>query len=128
MSDGGMAMIGLGSSDTENRAIEAVERAINNPLLDVDVDGAKGALINICGGSSITIKECQEIVERVSSILDPNAKIIWGAVIDKSLGEGVNTLVIVTGVKTLDHFEEKEVIRQTKKKEIDNTLGVDVVD
>jgi cell division protein FtsZ len=128
MSDGGMAMIGLGSSDTENRAIEAVERAINNPLLDVDVEGAKGALINICGGSSITIKECQEIVERVSSVLDPNAKIIWGAVIDKSLGEGVNTLVIVTGVKTLDHFEEKEVIRQTKKKEIENTLGVDVVD
>jgi len=128
MSDGGMAMIGLGSSDTENRAIEAVERAINNPLLDVDVEGAKGALINICGGSSITIKECQEIVERVSSVLDPNAKIIWGAVIDKSLGEGINTLVIVTGVKTLDHFEEKEVIRQTKKKEIENTLGVDVVD
>lgn len=128
MSDGGMAMIGLGSSDTENRAIEAVERAINNPLLDVDVEGAKGALINICGGSSITIKECQEIVERVSSVLDPNAKIIWGAVIDKSLGEGVNTLVIVTGVKTLDRFEEKEVIRQTKKKEIENTLGVDVVD
>jgi cell division protein FtsZ len=128
MSDGGLAMIGLGSSDTENRATEAVERALNNPLLDVDVEGAQGALINISGGSSITIKECQEIVERVSSVLDPNAKIIWGAVVDKALGEGVNTLIIVTGVQSIDQMGEQEAIRETKKKEMENVLGVDVVE
>lgn len=128
MSDGGLAMIGLGSSDTENRATEAVERALNNPLLDVDVEGAQGALINISGGSNITIKECQEIVERVSSVLDPNAKIIWGAVVDKTLGEGVNTLIIVTGVQALDEFSEQEAIKETKKKEMESVLGVDVVE
>src|SRR3989338_8091621 len=79
MGSGGMAMIGMGESDTDNRALEAVEKALNNPLLDVDIDGATGALINVCGGSDVTIRECQEIVEAVSSKLSPDAKIIWGA-------------------------------------------------
>jgi cell division protein FtsZ len=128
MKDGGLAMIGLGSSDTENKAIESVERALNNPLLDVEIEGAKGALINVSGGKDITIKECQEIVERVSSTLDPNAKIIWGAVIDKDLGESVKTLIVVTGVKSLSEYFRNEIYEQGKKKEIENVLGVEVID
>jgi len=128
MKDGGLAMIGLGMSDTENKAIESVERALNNPLLDVDIEGAKGALINISGGKDITIKECQEIVERVSSVLDPNAKIIWGAVIDKELGEAIKTLIVVTGVKSLSEYFKSETYEKDTKKEIENILGVEVVD
>lgn len=128
MKDGGLAMIGLGASDTENKAIESIERALNNPLLDVDVEGAKGALINISGGKDITIKECQEIVERVSSVLDPNAKIIWGAVVDKELGETVKTLIVITGVKSLSEYFRSEVYEKGKKKEIESVLGVEVID
>ena len=87
MSDGGLAMIGMGDSDSENRAIEAVERALNNPLLDVDIDGAKGALINVSGGVDITIRECQKIVETIATRLSPEAKIIWGSQIVKELGD-----------------------------------------
>ena len=128
MRDGGLAMIGLGSSDTENKASESIERALNNPLLDVEIEGAKGALINISGGKDITIKECQEIVERVSSILDPNAKIIWGAVIDKELGESIKTLLIITGVKSLSEYFRHEIYERSKKKEIESILGVEVID
>lgn len=128
MKDGGMAMIGLGSSDTENKGLESVERALNNPLLDIDIEGAKGALINISGGKDITIKECQEIVERVSSLLDPNAKIIWGATIDKELGDSIKTLLVVTGVRTSHDYEGKEEYRVLKKKETEQVLGVEIIE
>ncbi len=128
MRDGGLAMIGLGSSDTENKGLESVERALSNPLLDVDVEGAKGALINITGGTNITIKECQEIVERVSSVLDPSAKIIWGAVIDKELGDTVKTLLVVTGVSSPQSYIKSDTYREAKKKEVESVLGVEVVE
>jgi len=95
MSNGGLAMIGLAESDTERRAIEAVEKALNTPLIDVDIEGATGALINVSGGADMTIKEAQEIVERVNEKLDPEAKIIWGAQIDPSLGDAIRAMIIV---------------------------------
>ena len=79
MTGGGIAMIGVGESDTENRAIEAVEKAIKNPLLDVEVSGSTGALINVSGGPSMTLDEAKKVVEQVSTKLDDNANIIWGA-------------------------------------------------
>ena len=66
MKGGGVALIGVGESDTENRAIEAVEKAINNPLLDVDISGANGALINVIGGEDMTLDEARKVVETVS--------------------------------------------------------------
>jgi len=128
MKDNGLAMIGFGSSNTENRGLESVERALNNPLLDVNIEGAKGALINISGGKDITIKECQEIVERVSSVLDPDAKIIWGAVIDKELGDVVKTLVVVTGVTSPQEYIKGENYKEIRKKEVEKVLGVEVVE
>ncbi len=128
MSEGGIAMIGMGASDTENRAIEAVERALNNPLLDVDIQGAKGALINIAGGSDITIKECQEVVNAVSSKLDPNAKIIWGAQIDKTLGDTLRCLIIVTGVQSPQIFGKEKSFRYEQKKREESTLGIEIID
>jgi cell division protein FtsZ len=79
MTDGGMAMIGLGESDSENRADESVERALNNPLLDVDLSGAKGALVNVTGGNDMTLEDARKIVAKVSETLDDDAKVIWGA-------------------------------------------------
>src|SRR5690606_32751001 len=66
MGDGGVALIGVGESDSENRAMEAVEKAIANPLLNVDITGASGALINVAGSSSMTLEEARKVVESVS--------------------------------------------------------------
>ncbi len=128
MNNGGLAMIGMGDSDTDNRAMEAVERALNNPLLDVDIDGAKGALINVSGGTDITIRECQEIVEAVSARLDKNAKIIWGAQIVKELGDSIRAMLIVTGVDSPQIYGPDKTFTKEKKKEIENVLGIDFVE
>ena len=79
MSEGGVALIGVGESDAEGRAEESVQKALENPLIDVDISNATGALINISGGENLTLDESRKIVETVSERLDPKAKIIWGA-------------------------------------------------
>ena len=127
MSSGGLAMIGMGESDRENRAIEAVEKALNNPLLDIEIEGAKGALINVAGGADITIRECQEIVEAVTSKLSPEAKVIWGAQIEKELGDTVRTMLIVTGVKSSQIYGPEKTFSAEKKKEIEKILGIDFI-
>ncbi len=127
MGSGGLAMIGMGESDTENRALESVEKALNNPLLDVDIEGAVGALVNVSGGSDITIKECQEIVEGVSTKINTDAKIIWGAQIIKELGDTIRAMLIVTGVKSSQIYGPEKTYTVEKQKEIERVLGVDFV-
>lgn len=127
MGSGGLAMIGLGESDTENRALEAVQKALSNPLLDVEIDGAEGALINVSGGADVTIRECQEIVEAVSSKLSADAKIIWGAQIVKELGDVIRALLIVTGVKSSQIYGPTKTFSTEKQKEIEKILGIDFV-
>ncbi|ADG14010.1 cell division protein FtsZ [Methanocaldococcus infernus ME] len=100
MSNGGMAMIGIGESDGEKRAKEAINMALNSPLLDVDIDGAKGALIHVMGPEDMTLEESREVVSAVSSRLDPEATIIWGATIDDSLEDTLKVLLVVTGVQS----------------------------
>lgn len=130
MTNGGLAMIGMGDSDSENRATEAIERALNNPLLDIDIDGAKGALINVSGGMDITIRECQKIVEAVATRLNPDAKIIWGAQIMKELGDSIRAMIIVTGVESPRLFKPKSQPYNMgeRKKEAEKTFGIDFVD
>ncbi|QQG39384.1 MAG: cell division protein FtsZ [Candidatus Aenigmatarchaeota archaeon] len=128
MGNGGLAMIGLGSSDTENRAMEAVEKALHNPLLDIDIEGAGGALINVMGGPDMTIREAQQIVEYVSSKLDPEAKIIWGSQIEASMGDEVRAMIVVTGVKKSQLYGPiaRDITTQ-RKREFANMLGIDFV-
>ena len=128
MSTGGLAMIGLGESNTENRAVEAVEKALNNPLLDVDIEGATGALVNVSGGTDVTIKECQEIVEAISAKISNDAKIIWGAQIEKDLGDMVRALLIVTGVKPTRMYGTGEFFSAEKQKQIEKILGIEFVE
>lgn len=127
MGSGGIAMIGMGESDTENRAVEAVEKALNNPLLDVDIEGASGALVNVSGGPDITIRECQEIVEAVSRKLSSEAKIIWGAQINKEMGDTIRAMMIVTGVKSTQIFGPTKTIVKERQKEIEKVLGIDFI-
>ncbi len=127
MRSGGLAMIGMGESDSENRAVESVEKALSNPLLDVDIEGAVGALVNVSGGQDITIKECQEIVEGVSSKINPDAKIIWGAQIVKELGDTLRSMLIITGVKSNQIFGPQKTFSTEKQREIEQVLGIDFV-
>jgi cell division protein FtsZ len=127
MYGGGLAMIGMGDSDTENRAKESVERALNNPLLDVDIDGARGALINISGGTNITIRECQHIVESISTRLSPDAKIIWGAQIQKELADSIRIMLIVTGAKSPEVLDTITYPKE-RKKDIEKILGIDFLE
>jgi len=98
LKNGGVAMIGIGESDVANRSEEAVEEALNSPLLDVDITGAKGALVNIVGSPDMTLEEAQKIVARVSESLDQEAHVIWGAQISQDMKNSVRVMVVLSGV------------------------------
>ncbi len=125
MVGGGVSLIGMGEADTENRAVESVEKAIQNPLLDVDISDATGALVNIVGGPNMSLEECKIIIETVGTRLNPDAKLIWGAQIAEDMDRSIRVLLIVTGVKSsqiLGHTEGRE---KSKHKEIEEELGID---
>lgn len=100
MRHSGVAMIGLGEGEGEHRARDAVEEALHSPLLDVDVSGAKGALVDVMGGPDMTLSEAEEIVETVHERLDPDARLIWGASVHPELEHNIRCMVVVTGVKS----------------------------
>jgi cell division protein FtsZ len=128
MTNGGVALIGVGESDSENRAMEAVEKAINNPLLDVDISGATGALINVAGSKDLTLNEARKVVEVISQRLSEDSKIIWGAQIYDDLGSTLRCMLIVTGVKSPQIFGPSRTIYDVQKKEIESELGIEFVD
>jgi cell division protein FtsZ len=122
LQNGGVAMIGIGEADGSNRAIEAVEEALNSPLLDVDITGARGALLNVVGSSDMTLEEAQHIVARVSECLDPNANVIWGAQISNDMMNSIRTLVVLAGVKSPYALSPKE---RAQKKPLEIDLGLE---
>ncbi len=124
MSSGGLAMIGIGESDTQRRAEEAVERAIHNPLLDVDITGAKGALVNVIGGEDLKIEEANKVVEVLSKKLSPDANIIMGAQISPDLKDTLRVLLIVTGVRSPQIFGRSRSFKEEEKKRMEEELGI----
>lgn len=125
MGDGGVSLIGVGESDSDKRAQEAVEKALNNPLLDVDVTGATGALINVSGGPSMTLEEARNVIATVSDKLDENARIIWGAQISEDLKNTIRVLLIITGVNSSQIFGTRKTITGTRREEMRDDLGID---
>ena len=110
LGNGGAAMIGLGESSTEtsgeSRALEAVEEALNSPLLDVDISEADRALINVIGGPDMTLREAEVICEAVSAKINNNAHIIWGAMINDQLPKKtIQAMVVIAGgrIPYMDH-------------------------
>ncbi|GBE53908.1 cell division protein FtsZ [archaeon BMS3Bbin15] len=129
MEDGGVAMIGMGESDTENRAVEAIEKAINSPLLSVDITGAKGALINVGGGEDLTLSEAEKVVEVVSERLDPRANIIWGAQIQDDLKGMLRVMLVITGVKSKQILgTEMAGVKDSEEEDLKSKLGIDFLD
>jgi cell division protein FtsZ len=109
----GLAHMGIGKGSGESRAIEAAKQAISSPLLETSIDGAKGVLLNITGGANLGLLEVNEAAELISSVADPEANIIFGAVIDEKLQDEIRITVIATGFETLKEkpleIEEFEV-------------------
>jgi cell division protein FtsZ len=118
MSKAGMAIMGIGSACGENRAVEAAERAISHPLLeDVSISGAKGVLMNITSTSELTMEEMTEASDRIYNEVGEEADIIWGTVVDDSLGDEMRVTVIATGIGGSAPKEEAPI------KIVDETYG-----
>jgi cell division protein FtsZ len=97
MREAGSALMGIGVAQGENRALEAARAAISSPLLETSLDGATGVLLNISGGPDLGLAEADEAAQAVTASADSNANVIFGAVIDDSLGEHLRVTVIATG-------------------------------
>ncbi len=128
MRQGGVAMIGIGESDTESRAVEAVEKAITNPLLDVDINGATGALINVIGGPSMSLDEAKAVVETISDKLDDDANVIWGAQLSNDMKETLRVMLVVTGVKSPQIFGREKTISRQRRTDLENDLGIEFIE
>jgi cell division protein FtsZ len=125
MVNGGVSLIGMGESDSQNRAIEAVEKAINNPLLDVDISNATGALVNVIGGPNMSLDEYKTIIGTVGEKLSPDAKLIGGAQIAEDMDKSIRVLLIVTGVKSSQILGHGESLESLKHREIEEELGIE---
>jgi cell division protein FtsZ len=97
MADAGSALMGIGIGSGKSRAREAASQAISSPLLEASIDGARGVVLNITGGSDLTLHEVNAAAETVYEVVDPNANIIFGAVIDDKMQGEVRITVIATG-------------------------------
>lgn len=120
-------MIGMGQSDTDSRANEAVQKALSNPLLDVDIAGGEGALVNVTGGSSLSLNEAQEVVNTVSDKLDDSAKIIWGAQVRDDMSDSLQAMIIVTGVDSPQIYGPEKTHSDEYEEEIEQELGVEFI-
>lgn len=125
MGGGGVSLIGTGESDSNNRVVEAVDKALNNPLLDVDIKDAKGALINIIGGNDLSLEEYKEAVQMIGDKLNPDAKIISGARIQQDMENSIKVMVIVTGVRSSQISGRSISPEAAKIKDMEGELGID---
>lgn len=113
MKEGGVAMIGMGDGDSEERATEAVTEALNSPLIEVDIKNANGALVNVTGGPDMTVSEAERVAEIIQERISPTARIIWGAAVDPSMEHRMSVMLILTGVKSkqISGAKEKHLYR-----------------
>lgn len=121
MKGGGVAMIGIGESDDDDRAMKAVNAALDSPLLEVDIADATGALINVSGGESMTVSEAELVAEEIHKRVNPMARIIWGAQIDPELRDTIRVMLVITGVKS------KQIFGKSLKKVGSDRFGIDFI-
>jgi cell division protein FtsZ len=111
MTDAGSSLMGIGQARGENRATEAARAAISSPLLEASIDGARGVLLNIAGGSDLGLLEVNEAATIITKAAHPDANIIFGAVVDDTLGDEVRVTVIAAGFDRWGQLEADELIR-----------------
>jgi cell division protein FtsZ len=122
MENGGVAMIGLGESDSENKAQDSIRSALRSPLLDVEFDGANSALVNVVGGQDMSIEEAEGVVEEIYDRIDPDARIIWGASVNQEFEGKMETMIVVTGVESPQIYGKSEAEREKAAQQ----LGEDI--
>lgn len=108
MRDSGPAWMSIGWGIGEHRSREAAQRAITNPLLDVSIEGARGVLFNITGGSDLKLSELHEAAEVIQRVVDPDANIIFGMVTDLKMENEIKITIIATGFPTTENLQERE--------------------
>ena len=114
MDEMGKAMMGTGEATGENRAIEAAEKAIANPLLDeISLNGAKGVLINITGGYDLTLFELDEAANKIREQVDPEANIIVGSTLDAGMEGGMRVSVVATGIDAVESHADMPLPRRS---------------
>jgi cell division protein FtsZ len=126
MTNGGVAAIGVGSSDTTNRVDEAVKGALENPLLDINYAGATGALIHVIGGPDMTLDEINRVGEQVTAELDEDANVIWGARVDDSMKGKIMVMTIITGV-TSPWIVGRQHAKAEHKAQVQDELGIELI-
>jgi len=99
MKDGGSAMIGIGQSGSQQRALDAAKKALTSPLLESDISTATSAIVSVTGSSNMSVEEAHSVLEEVKKAINPNARIIWGARIDESMKNDIKVLTILVGAK-----------------------------
>src|SRR5438309_6250576 len=107
MNNAGTAIMGIGAASGEGRALNAARGAISSPLLEASIEGARGILLNISGGSDLGLFEVNEAAEIIHGVAHPDANIIFGAVIDDTLGDEVRVTVIAAGFDRWDEGRER---------------------
>ncbi len=130
MSNGGVAAIGVGASDTNNRVDEAVKGALSNPLLDISYEGATGALIQVVGGPDLTLEEINKVGELVTQSMDDDANCIWGARVSEDMKGKLTVMTIITGVRSpwiLGKVDRKEQVKQQQAL-MNDELGIEIVE
>jgi len=129
MKDGGVAAIGVGSSDTNNRVEEAVKGALSNPLLDISYEGATGALLQVSGGPEMTLEDVSKIGELVTEGLDDDANVIWGARVDDSMKGKIQVMTIITGVSSpwLLGKDKRAHAVSAETKAMNEELGIEII-
>jgi len=129
MTEGGVSVIGIGESETDRRVEESVKKALANPLLDVNYNGATGALIHITGGSDMTLDEAEQIGSLVTASLDENATVIWGARIEEEMKGKLRVMTIVTGVNSPYVLGKVDLTRPSAQavQQFNDELGVEIL-
>lgn len=110
MKDAGSALMGIGRASGENRAVLAAQQAIESPLLEVSIDGAKGVLFSVAGGYDVTMSEMQEAAELITASVSPEANIIWGATIKPELEDEIVITVVATGFDSVYYQDDPRAV------------------
>lgn len=128
MTEGGVAAIGVGASDTNNKVEEAVRGALSNPLLDISYEGATGAIIHVAGGPDMTLDDINKIGELVTETMDADANVIWGARIDENMKGKITVMTIITGVKSPWILGKSDYSKPSPQAtHMSNELGIEIV-
>lgn len=128
MKDAGPAWMSIGHGKGSNRAVEAAKQALNSPLLDVSVDGAKGVIFNVAGDSTLTLYEVNAAADIIRKAVDPDANVIFGVIVDPNMDKDVRLTLIATGFNTKEGMagaaREREIYRILKNVKTDEELEI----